>query len=280
MNAITNVKDDNNEDKIRSIFEMLKKQIDQYDITNEDIKSKEELTRSQRIQKLVMQEKHLSTEFQQIRKEIKRYERKYEKVLKKKVKLMKMQIKEDQDKLKIIKQKYHELDTQIDITPYKLEKTKKVKPKKRGKIIKVKTMKPKFKQKNVPLIKKIQINIKRNEKLRKREMHFVNNTNRQSTFNDLINIVKPITMNTRECKIMLQRLTEEQMNKYVSRKRLSQQNEEKRPARETSQKIKENRISTVYPNWHIKIPKSIFEESQKENDNSDLNVASSSKSLI
>ncbi|OAD58078.1 hypothetical protein WN48_00878 [Eufriesea mexicana] len=278
MNEITNVKD--NEDKIRSVFEMLKKQIDQYDIANEDIKSKEELTRSERIQKLVMQEKHLSTEFAQIRKEIKRYERKYEKVLKKKVKLMKMQIKEDQDKLKIIKQKYHELDTQIDITPYKMEKTKKAKPKKRSKPIKVKTMKPKFKQKNVPLIKKIQINIKRNEKLGKREMHFVNNTNRPNSFTDLINIVKPITMNTRECKIMLQRLTEEQMNKYVSQKRLSQQIEQKRTVLDTPQKIKENGTSTVYPNWHIKIPKSIFEESQKESDNSDKNIACSSRNVI
>ncbi|XP_012347720.2 uncharacterized protein LOC105736663 [Apis florea] len=194
MDIITSVKNNNNEDKIQMIFEMLKQQINEYDIISKEKISRTEL-RKQKIQKLVTEEKHLSTEFQKIKKELKRYEKKYEKALKKKVKLLKIQIEEDRRKLEATKQKFYKLETYVNIT-------EKVKSKKKSKPLKVKMMLPKFIQKNLPLNKKIKIKIKKNEKL--------------------VKIIKP-TMNTRECKIVLQRLTEEQMNKYINQNRLGQE---------------------------------------------------------
>lgn len=268
---VSNQKDSNDEDGIQTILEILKKQIDQYDTTKKNPKSKAELTRGQRIQKLMMEEKHLTVQFEQIKKELKRYERKYEKGLKKKVKLMKMQISENKQKLEVTKQKYFELDMQL--APLKLKRAKKTKT-----ILKVKTMPPKFKQKNIPHSKKIRIKIKNNVKLDKREMHFVNDVNEQSAFK---NLVEPMAVNIRECRIIVQRLTEEQMNKHVDQKRLDQsQIRKRRITRESSQKINGNEINTILPNWQIKIPKSVFEESQKENKNYDLNVASTSKDVI
>ncbi|KAK9294281.1 hypothetical protein QLX08_011037 [Tetragonisca angustula] len=277
MDVVSNQKDNNDEDGIQTILEMLKKQIDQYDTTKNNPKSKAELTRVQRIQKLMMEEKHLTAQFEQIKKELKRYERKYEKGLKKKVKLMKMQIAENKQKLEATKQKYFELDMQL--VPLKLKRARKTKT-----ILKVKTMPPKFKQKNIPHSKKIRIKIKNNVKLDKREMHFVNDVNEQSAFKNLVKVTsleEPMAVNIRECKIIVQRLTEEQMNKHVDQKRLDQsQIRNRRITRESSQKINGNEINTIVPNWQIKIPKSVFEESQKENKNYDLNMASTSKDVI
>ncbi|KAF3429374.1 hypothetical protein E2986_03190 [Frieseomelitta varia] len=276
MDVVSNQKDNNDEGGIQTILEMLKKQIDRYDTTKENPKSKAELTRVQRIQKLMMEEKHLTTQFEQIKKELKRYERKYEKGLKKKVKFMKMQIAENKQKLEVTKQKYFELNMQL--APFKLKRAKKTKT-----ILKVKTMPPKFKQKNIPHSKKIRIKIKNNVKLDKREMHFVKDVNEQNAFKNLkvTPLVEPMAVNIRECKIIVQRLTEEQMNKYVDQKRLDQsQIRNRRITRESSQKINGNEINTILPNWQIKIPKSVFEESQKENKNYDLNMASTSKDVI
>ncbi|KOX71783.1 hypothetical protein WN51_02353 [Melipona quadrifasciata] len=270
MDMASNQKDNNDEGGIQRILEMLKKQIDQYDTMKKNPKSKVELTRDQRIQKLMMEEKHLTAQFEQIKKELKRYERKYEKRLKKKVKLMKMQIAENKQMLEITKQKYFELNTQL--APFKLKKAKKTKT-----ILKVKTIPLKFKQKNIPHSKKIRIKIRNNVKLDKREMHFVNDVNEQSTLKNLVRIT-PLMEPFRECRIMLQRLTRQQMNKYVDQKRLVQsQIGKRRITRESLQKINENEINTICPNWQIKIPKSVFEESQKENKKYDLNMTSTSK---
>ena len=279
---VTNQKDNNNEGQIQTILEMLKEQIDQYDTRKKDLKSKVESRRHQRIQKLIMEEKHLSVQFEQIKKELKRYERKYEKSLKKKVKLMKMQIAENKQKLEVTKQKYFELDTQL--VPLKLKIPKKMKLNRTKTILKVKTMPPKFKQKNIPHNKKIKIKIKNNVKLDKHEMHFVNDVNGQSAFKNLVKttpLVEPMAVNIRECRIMLQRLTEERLNKYLDQKRLDQsQIGKKRITRDSLQKINENEVNTILPNWQIKIPKSVFEESQKENKKYDLNMASTSKDVI
>ncbi|KAK1134448.1 hypothetical protein K0M31_007237 [Melipona bicolor] len=273
MDMVSNQKDNNGEGGIQRILEMLKEQIDQYDTTKKNPKSKVELTRDQRIQKLMMEEKHLTAQFEQIKKELKRYERKYEKRLKKKVKLMKMQIAENKQMLEITKQKYFELNTQL--APFKLKKAKKTKT-----ILKVKTISPKFKQKNIPHSKKIRIKIRNNVKLDKREIHFVNDVNEQSALKNLVKITS-LMEPFRECRIMLQRLTKQQMNKYVDQKRLvHSQIRKRRITRESLQKINGNEINTICPNWQIKIPKSVFEESQKENKKYDLNMASTSKDVI
>ncbi|CAL7940096.1 unnamed protein product [Xylocopa violacea] len=278
MDIVTSTKRNSNEDSIQAVLDVLKKQIDQYDLVNKKSKLRSALTRSQRIQKLMMEEKQLSLQFSQIRKEIKHYERKYEKVLKKKVKLMRIQIKEDQNKLEQIKQRYRELDTKVDVEPRDVEKVKKLKSKKARKPIKVRAIK--FRQKHVPLSKKIRIKIKRNEKLGRREMHFISDGNGPDSFTDLVKVVQPMTVNTRECRIMLQRLTEEQMNRYTSKKRLEQQREkQKRITRRSVQKTGVNAVAVVRPNWHIRIPKSVFEESQKEFQNTDLNTVSTSKDV-
>lgn len=274
MDIIASVKNNNNEDKIQMIFEMLKQQIDEYDIISKEEISRTEL-RKQKIQKLVTEEKHLSTEFQKIKKELKRYEKKYEKALKKKVKLLKIQIEEDRRKLEATKQKYYKLETYVNIT-------EKVKSKKKNKPLKVKMMLPKFIQKNLPLNKKIKIKIKKNEKLGRREMHFINDINGQSVSSNLpsnlVKIIKP-PMNTRECKIVLQRLTEEQMNKYISQNRLGQE-KKKRITRDSFKKNNGNEISTICPSWHIKIPKSVFQESLLRINNFNLNSTSISKDII
>ncbi|XP_026298819.1 protein PFC0760c-like isoform X1 [Apis mellifera] len=253
MDIIASVKNNNNEDKIQMIFEMLKQQIDEYNIISKKNKISRTELRKEKIQKLVTEEKHLSTEFQKIKKELKRYEKKYEKALKKKVKLLKIQIEEDRRKLEATKQKYYKLETYVNIA-------EKIKSKKKSKPLKVKMMLPKFIQKNLPLSKKIKIKIKKNEKL--------------------VKIIKP-TMNTRECKIVLQRLTEEQMNKYISQNRLSQERiTKKRITRDSLKKNNENEISTIYPRWHIKIPKSVFQESLLRINNFNLNSTSISKDVI
>lgn len=276
MDIIASVKNNNNEDKIQMIFGMLKQQIDEYDIISKDKISRTAL-RKQKIKKLVTEEKHLSTEFQKIKKELKRYEKKYEKALKKKVKLLKIQIEEDRRKLEATKQKYYKLETYVNIA-------EKVKSKKKSKPLKVKMMLPKFIQKNLPLSKKIKIKIKKNEKLGRREMHFINDINGQTVSSNLssnlLKIIKP-TINTRECKIVLQRLTEEQMNKYISQNRLGQERiTKKRITRDSLKKNNGNEISTICPNWHIKIPKSIFQENLLRINNFNLNSTSISKDVI
>lgn len=276
MDIIASVKNNNNEDKIQMIFGMLKQQIDEYDIISKDKISRTAL-RKQKIKKLVTEEKHLSTEFQKIKKELKRYEKKYEKALKKKVKLLKIQIEEDRRKLEATKQKYYKLETYVNIA-------EKVKSKKKSKPLKVKMMLPKFIQKNLPLSKKIKIKIKKNEKLGRREMHFINDINGQTVSSNLssnlLKIIKP-TINTRECKIVLQRLTEEQMNKYISQNRLGQERiTKKRITRDSLKKNNGNEISMICPNWHIKIPKSIFQENLLRINNFNLNSTSISKDVI
>lgn len=276
MDIIASVKNNNNEDKIQMIFEMLKQQINEYDIISKNKISRTEL-RKQKIQKLVTEEKHLSTEFQKIKKELKCYEKKYEKALKKKVKLLKIQIEEDRRKLEATKQKYYKLETYVNIA-------EKVKSKKKNKPLKVKMMLPKFIQKNLPLSKKIKIKIKKNEKLGRREMHFINDINGQNVSSNLpsnlVKIIKP-SMNTRECKIVLQRLTEEQMNKYISQNRLGQERiTKKRITRDSLKKNNGNEINTICPRWHIKIPKSVFQESLLRINNFNLNSTSISKDVI
>lgn len=280
MEENVNTEGINDEDNIRTVLNILKRQINLYTATKENLQSKAELTRSQRIQKLMMEEKRLSAQFQQIKREIKRYEKKYEKALKKKVKLMKLQIKEDHEKLDFLKQKYCQLDIQVNaVIPHGMINANKQKSKKVTVTTKRKTLKTtKFKQ-NAAIKKKIRIKIKRNVKLNKRKMLSADST-RQRTLTDLVKVVKPMIRNTRECKVILQRLTREQMNRYVTQKQLAQQQiKAKQQTRRSVQNANRSAASIRKPSWHIKIPKSVFEESQGGNQSPVLSAVSYMKDV-
>ncbi|XP_050474401.1 mRNA export factor GLE1-like [Bombus huntii] len=262
MNVVNSVESNNKDDKIETILNMLRNQVDQYNTVKEDNPSEPKLTTDQRIQQLVMEEKQLSTQFQKVRKELRFYERKYEKMLKKRVRHIKIQIKEDLKKLKEIKEKYFELHSQLETESSTLEKAKEKESEEASNPLNVNTLSSQLKQNDIPLSSKIKISIKKNENSCSSEIHFVHDINGQNAFTNLVEIVKPVALNTRECKIILQKLTEEQINKYIDQKRLGQpQIEYKEITQDCLQEINK---SIVCPKWHIKIPRSVFEESQKE----------------
>ncbi|XP_068976518.1 uncharacterized protein PF3D7_1120000-like [Bombus flavifrons] len=262
MNVVSSVESNNKDDKIETILNMLRNQVDQCSTVKEDKSSEPKLTTDQRIQQLVMEEKQLSTQFQKVRKELRHYEKKYEKMLKKRVRHMKIQIKEDLKKLKEIKEKCFELHSQLETESSKLEKTEEKESEEASNPLNVNTLSSEFKQNDIPLSSKIKISIKKNESSCSSEIHFVHDINGQNAFTNLVEIVKPMALNTRECKIILQKLTEEQINKYIDQKRLGQpQIEYKEITQDCLQEINK---SIVCPKWHIKIPRSVFEESQKE----------------
>lgn len=282
MVILANSQDEISGENIRITLNVLKKHINQYDLRDKYINSKTDATRSRRIEELIMEEKHLSQQFHQIRKEIKRYERKYEKILKRKVKLMAIKIKDDLCRLNTLKEKYKQLNAQISKTTQENKSQKKNNSKRTCKVQRrMKRKLRKFRQKNVPFNRKIKIKIKKNEKLGRNEMLFINE-NEQQQLNKYVNIRKPTVSNTRECKIMLERLTTEQMNRIMQQRWEQQKNKETVNSLQKSNEMsneKNNETAADKPNWHIKIPKSVFEEIQKEDDNSGLNVTSPIRSI-
>lgn len=184
---MTIVTKDNDVNKIQIILNVLKKQINEYAFNAETMKSMEKSMRNQRIEKLTMEAKRLSVQFEKIRKEIRRYEKKYEKALKRKVKRMKMQIQEDTLKLDVLRQKYNNLDPNMIIEPLTMKGAKRnlrnmENPlRTRGRVHKTK-----LKFRSGPINKKIKIKIKKNEKLGRREMLFVNDDNAQQTVTGLV----------------------------------------------------------------------------------------------
>lgn len=284
MVILAHSQDENSGENIRITLNVLKKRINQYDLRDKYISSKSDATRSRRIEELIMEEKHLSQQFHQIRKEIKRYERKYERILKRKVKLMAIKIKDDLYRLNTLKQKYKELNAQISKNTAESNSEKKENSKGTCKVRRrIKRKLRKFGQKNVPFNKKIKIRIKKNEKLGRSEMLFINESGQQQ-LDKYLKIRKPTITNTRECKIMLERLTTEQMNRIMQQRWEQQKNKETianslQKSNETNNEInteksneKSDEIAADKPNWHIKIPKSVFEEIQKEDGSSGLNV--------
>ena len=283
---------DNNVNKIQIILNVLKKQIDEYAFNEENMKSMENSMRNRRIEKLTMEAKRLSVQFEKIRKEIRRYEKKYEKALKKKVKHMKMQIQEDALKLDVLRQRYNNLDRNMTIQPLTMKGAKRnlrnvenpLGITKQGKVHKTK-----LKLRSGPIKGKIKIKIKKNEKLGRREMLFVNDENTQQTVTGLVTSKERTrTLNTRrECRITLERLTEEQTRRYIGRKRLGQQElkkkqikykkKKKQISRESPKPVGDRQSTEATPKWHIKIPKSVLEESQKVDRNSKSNAFSSGK---
>nr|XP_034187734.1 rho GTPase-activating protein gacN-like [Osmia lignaria] len=306
-----NTKSDISGEDIQITLNVLKNHINEYEVKKCMI-SKEDVTRSQRIEELVTKEKRLSQQFHQIRREIRRYERRYEKILKKKVKLMSMQIKDDLYRLNTLKEKYQELNEQLNKSYHETNKETKEHTKKRCKVRKIKKGLRMFKQKIVPFSRKIKIKIKQNKKLgrremlfvndsntqqskqnkklgrremlfdndsntqqskqnkklSRREMLFVNDSNTQQSFTKVVNVPKSNRLNTRECKVVLKKLSEERINKIIGQG--ENQHKNKQTSVNSSQKNNESE-TTDKPNWHIKIPKSVFEEIQKEDRGTVLN---------
>ena len=274
MSIVTN---DNNVNKIQIILNVLKKQIDEYTFNEVNMKSLENSMRNRRIEKLTMEAKRLSAQFEKIRKEIRRYEKKYEKALKKKVKHMKLQIQEDTLKLDVLRKRYDDLDGNMTIQPLTM----------RGARRKLRNVENPLGITKQGRVHKIKIKIKKNDKLGRREMLFVNDENTQQTVTGLVTSKERIrTLKTRECRIALERLTEEQTRRYIGRKRLGQQDlkkkqikykKKKQISRESLKSVGDKQSTKATPNWHIKIPKSVLEESQKVDRNSKTNAVSSGK---
>ena len=273
--VIVNTKSDISGEDIQITLNVLKNHINEYEVKKFMI-SKEDVTRSQRIEELVTEEKRLSQQFRQIRKQIRRYERRYEKILKKKVKLMSMQIKDDLYRLNTLKEKYQELNEQLNKNYHKTDKKKNKHTKKPCKVRRIKRGLRMFKQKIVPFSRKIKIKIKQNRKLGRREMLFVNDSNTQQSFTKVVNVPKSNRLNTRECKVVLKKLSEERINKIIGQGEYQQKN--KQTSVNSSQKNNESE-TTDKPNWHIKIPKSVFEEIQKEDRGTVLNDISPTRTI-
>ncbi|XP_029044847.2 rho GTPase-activating protein gacN-like [Osmia bicornis bicornis] len=273
--VIVNTKSDISGEDIQITLNVLKNHINEYEVKRRMI-SKEDVTRSQRIEELVTEEKRLSQQFRQIRKQIRRYERRYEKILKKKVKLMSMQIKDDMYRLNTLKEKYQELNEQLNKNYHKTDEKKKKHTKKPCKVRRIKRGLRMFKQKIVPFSRKIKIKIKQNKKLGRREMLFVNDSNTQQSFTKVVNVPKSNCLNTRECKVVLKKLSEERINKIIGQGENQQKN--KQTSVNSSEKNNESE-ATDKPNWHIKIPKSVFEEIQKEDRGTVLNDISPTRNI-
>lgn len=270
---MTIVTKDNNVNEIQIILNVLKKQIDEYALNAENMKSMKNSMRNQRIEKLTMEAKRLSAHFEKIRKEIRRYEKKYEKALKRKVKHMKMQIQEDTLKLDVLRQRYNNLEPNMIIEPLTMKGAKRnVRNVENPLRIRSTVHTKKLKLRNAPINKKIKIKIKKNEKLGRREMLFVNDDNAQQTVTRLVTTKEgPRMLNTRECWITLERLTEEQTRRYIGRKQLGQQQFKNMQIKKKKKKISQvspksvdvGQSTETTPKWHIKIPTSVLEESQK-----------------
>lgn len=263
--VIVNTKHDISGEDIQITLNVLKNHINKYEVQKCST-SKQDVTRSRRIEDLIMEEKRLSQQFYQIKKEIRRYERRYEKILKKKVKLMSTQIKDDLYRLNTLKEKYNELNEQLNKN--ETDKEKKEHSKKPCKVRRIKKGLRTFKQKIVPFSRKIKIKIKQNEKLGRREILFVNDSNTQQSLNKEVNVAKSNGLNTRECKVVLDKLSEERINQIIEQRENQQKN--KQTSVNSSQRNNESEAADK-PNWRIKIPKSVFEEIQKEDRGTVLN---------
>ncbi|XP_076238183.1 uncharacterized protein LOC143181570 [Calliopsis andreniformis] len=276
MDIATTAEKDDNINKIQIILSMLKKQIDQYGFREDNTKSKTDLMRGQRIKKLTMEAKDLLNQYHKIKKEIHHYEKKLEKTLKKTVKHMKIQVVEDQMKLESLKEQYTEATHQADAEKGGPKKKTRLylKSGNNNRITRLRP-RPMFMQRMTSHNKKIKIKIKTNKKLGRREITFVNDD--QQSITKLVKNVEPTkALNTRECKITLQKLTEEQTRRYIGQKQkrmVKTRRKQKQTSNESSQRANRKQ-SRQEPNWHIKIPRSVLEESQKESSSSELNVSS------
>ncbi|KZC06071.1 hypothetical protein WN55_07157 [Dufourea novaeangliae] len=106
-------------------------------------------------------------------------------------------------------------------------------------------------------------------------MFFINDGKTQRSFCDLMKKKEKKPLHLQECRIMLQKLTEEETKLYTNGKHLVEQPRKNQYISQQSlSQSSESRSVNSKPTWRIRIPKSVLNESQNEIDNSNSNESS------
>lgn len=267
-------------DKIYVELEQLKKRIDRFICTVERDSGEE--PRRKKIKTLTTKTKRLLMQHKVVKEELEYYENVYRKALGKNAKSLKRELRRDQRKLEDLKEKCRTQGVQVEVAvlemnhkkqPEKRKRTngsvfKGVNPKIKDKIkIQMRTKnKPAgrniFKQKNPRLGDNIKIQIQKNNDTGRRELVFFNSGKAKQRFSNLVQKNEATSSNFRECRIMLQKLTEEQARRYIGEKK-SPENGKRKSADDKS-------------DWQIRIPREVLEESQNEAQIAELNTSESS----
>nr|XP_033323504.1 uncharacterized protein LOC117218892 [Megalopta genalis] len=283
MHTTTRKRNKPNIDKISGNLEQLKEQINDFIYTVEGKNAKEPKCRM--IKVLTTKTKHLLKQHKELKQELQYYENMYKKALVKNVQNLKSEIKENQIKLRNLKKKCQKIDVQVQFPPLKIQdrrtenskrsttivrntKNRKVfkdlnpRPVK-DKLIKIRSQmkragRKNFKQKRTRINNNIKIRIKTNE-TGGRELYFFKTNKTKQSFSNLVQEKENKISSFRECRITLQKLTEEQARRYTTEKKsvVQQQNQELPP------KTRRSKLSNAKLNWQIRIPRSVLEESQK-----------------
>lgn len=261
-------------EKIHVDLEKLKKRINQFIFTVEGENAGE--TRHKTIKTLTTKTKRLLMQHKQVQEELQRYETEYRKALLKKAKILKKTLKQDKKKLEELKEKCRSDGVQVEDAMLnrfhkerngpivKLTEGKKY-PTIKDKIKIRMRMKPKpagrniFKQKNPRRSDNIKIHIQKNMETGQRQLVFFKTSKAKERFSNLVQQKEVKSDKFRECRILLQKLTDEQAKKYTDKKK-----PEPRKSPGFSPGNAERRSSGVKPDWHIRIPRIILEESESE----------------
>ncbi|XP_076621760.1 uncharacterized protein LOC143342125 [Colletes latitarsis] len=263
MKIAANKKEHNDVTTIQKSLEKLKKQLQKYALTQYTKITKKELIRNQKIRQLVMKTKLLLKQHEKIQDEIKYYENMYEQVLKKKVNHIRTKIRRDKLKLYTVKQRCDEVKVQIGIRSFNMREEKKQQSMNRSIAVGIKRMKPKFKSENVQVNGKK--NISKNKKLDKPKILFVNGSDVQQAFTNSINTTESENANFPECRIKLERISEEQTKQYTEQKRINQRRaKRKRTTRRNFTKPSNSELIKIKQNWQTKIPTSVLQDIESE----------------
>ncbi|XP_076288602.1 uncharacterized protein LOC143213035 [Lasioglossum baleicum] len=285
MESPTQEKDEQDMEKIYVDLEQLKKRINHFIYTVEGDNAGE----PKKIKTLTTKTQRLLVQHKQVKEELQRYENEYRKALMKNAKILKRTLKRDERKLEDLKEKCKTQGVQVEVAMLKMNRNDK-EPKKTRRPIeersdkrvikgKYSTIKDKikikmrtknkpagrniFKQKSTRRSDNIKIQIQKNKETGERELFFFNSSNAKERFSNLMQQKEVKSNNFRECRIMLQKLTEEQAKKYTDKKNP----EQRKVPRKSQESLPDNSIrksSGVEPNWQIRIPKAVLEESQSD----------------
>ncbi|XP_076656300.1 uncharacterized protein LOC143360963 [Halictus rubicundus] len=297
MDPPTQEKDEMDMDKIYVDLEKLKKQINDFIYTVEGENTEE--PKRKKIKTLTTKTKRLLLQHKEIKEELQYYESMYRKALIKNAKRLKREMKRDKLKLNDLKEKCRTQDVHVEVTLMKMkhkeaDKTgrpsltersiakgtffKGTSPTIKDKLkIKMKTSKKPavrkiFKQKSTRLSDNIKIQIQKNKETGQRELFFFNPNKTKERFSDLVQRKEIKPNNFRECRIMLQKLTEEQTRQYTGEKKSEpRKNPQKSPG--SSPQNRKSKSLSAKSNWRIRIPKAVLEESQSEEQNFKLNTS-------
>ncbi|XP_078039843.1 uncharacterized protein LOC144471559 [Augochlora pura] len=272
-------------DQIYGNLKQLKQQINDfiYMVEGKNV----EKPKHRKIQVLTKKTKHLLNQHKELKRELRYYENIYKKALVKNVRSLKSEIKENQIKLRNLKEKCRKTDVQIEFPPLKIQDRRTEDSKKsttivqntergtvlrdlnskpvRNKLIKITTQTEQISRKNFKKKRRtinnnnnIKIQVKKN-KIGKRELFFFKANKTTRSLSDLIKKKGNQISSFRECRITLQKLTEEQVRQYTTERKLIEQQQNQ----ELSPKTNQSKSSNANLNWQIRIPKSVLEESQK-----------------